>query len=66
VDADKDCQSTHSLKGSTVKFEVTCPDSHSTGEIIYKDEAMNGIITSQSDEGDVTIEISGEYQGPCE
>jgi hypothetical protein len=65
MNPDKDCTETHSVNGSTVTFEVTCPDSHSTGEVTYNDETMQGTIASQSKEGDVTMEISGAYEGPC-
>ena len=58
---DDSCTSTHTLDGNTVKFETTCADSHSTGEITYQNESMNGTITSQSADGEATIEITGEY-----
>ena len=62
---DDSCTSTHTIDGSTVKFETTCADSHSTGEITYQNESMNGTIMSQSADGEATIEISGQYIGPC-
>ena len=66
---EKGCQETHTLNGNTVQFEMTCPDSHSTGEVTYMGDSMKGTIKShQTVDGkptDATIEISGEYTGPC-
>ena len=65
-DEDKDCQKTHSIDGDTVNFEVVCDDSKSTGQVTYKDDSMNGTINSQAADGTgVTIEINGQYVGPC-
>jgi len=65
-DEEKDCPSTHSINGNTVNFTTTCPDSKSTGTITYQTDTMNGTIQSESAEGRVTIDISGEYVGPCQ
>ncbi len=62
----EDCKVDHSFVDGTVNFEVTCPDGTSMGKVTYKEDSMKGIIKSHSDKGDVDIEISGEYQGPCE
>ena len=68
-DGDEDCQKTHTLEGNTVNFEVICPDSKSTGKMTYSGDSMSGEIKSQQMETgkmtDVTIEISGQYAGPC-
>ena len=69
MSAEEGCQSTHTMNGNTVQFETTCPDSHSTGEVTYMGDSMNGTIQShQTVDGkatDVTIEISGKYTGLC-
>ncbi|MDP2653746.1 MAG: DUF3617 family protein [Candidatus Omnitrophota bacterium] len=69
ADATEDCQTTHTMDGNTVKFESVCKDSTSTGEITYQEDSMNGWIKSHQtvdgNETDVTIEISGQYVGPC-
>ena len=66
---EKDCQSTHTMNGNTVSFEVTCPDSRSTGEVVYMGDSMKGMIKSHQTvdgkETDSTIDISGKYTGPC-
>ena len=66
----EDCQQTHNIKGNTVNFEVVCAKSHSTGQVTYKDETMKGMIkTTQNEDGretTSTIDISGQYVGPCE
>ena len=66
---DKDCQETHTIDGNTVNFEATCKDSKSTGQMTYKDDAMEGVITSQQTADgtptNVTIEVKGQYTGPC-
>ena len=61
----KDCKSTHTIDGNTVTFEETCPDSHSTGEFTYQNESMTGLIQSEGKGGPATIEVSGNYVGPC-
>ena len=65
-----DCRQTHALKGDTVNFEVVCANSHSTGQVTYKDDSMEGTIQStQIEDGrpqNVTIDISGQYVGPCD
>ncbi|HLF18198.1 MAG TPA: DUF3617 family protein [Candidatus Omnitrophota bacterium] len=63
------CTSTHSMDGNTVHFETVCPESTSTGEVTYQEDSMQGLISSkQTEDGEemeVSIEISGEYVGPC-
>ena len=69
-DDQEDCQQTHTMRGNTVNFEVTCEDSHSTGQITYRNTSMNGTIQSTSTkngrEEHATIDISGKYVGPCD
>ena len=64
------CKQTHTLKGNTVNFEVVCDQSRSTGQVTYDRDSMKGTIKStQTEHGrpqDVTIDISGQYLGPCE
>ena len=66
---DEDCQETHTMDGNTVNFEVVCKDSKSTGQVTYKEDSMSGVIKShQTADGqptDVTIDIKGQYVGPC-
>lgn len=66
----EDCTQTHSVDGNTVSFETICPDSHSTGQVTYSNKSMNGTIQSTTMEDGVektmTIDINGEYVGPCE
>lgn len=68
-DEQKDCQETHSIKGNTVQFDVVCSDSTSSGQVTYKNDSMNGTIkTTQTEHGkatNATINISGQYEGPC-
>ena len=63
------CTQTHEMKGNAIHFEVTCPDSRSTGDVKYMGDKMNGTIKSQSNAGgrptDATIKIEGKYIGPC-
>jgi hypothetical protein len=65
----EDCQETHTIAGNTVHFEEVCSDSKSTGQVTYGEETMSGVIKSQQmvdgKVSDVTIEISGQYVGPC-
>ncbi len=65
----EDCQQTHTITGNTVEFEVVCADSRSTGEVTYKGDSMKGTITStqtaRGQQRNMTIDISGEYVGPC-
>lgn len=69
-DDQEDCQQTHTMQGNTVNFEVTCDDSHSTGQVTYKNDSMKGTInstqTENGQEKNVIIDISGEYVGPCD
>ena len=66
---EKGCQETHTLNGNTVQFQMMCPDGHSTGEVTYMGDSMKGMIkahqTVDGKETDSTIEISGQYTGPC-
>ena len=68
-DEQNDCQETHSINGNTVQFDVVCPDSTSSGQVTYKNDSMKGTIkTAQTERGqatNVTIDISGQYEGPC-
>ena len=67
---EEDCQQTHTIRGNTVNFEVVCANSHSTGQVTYKNNNMNGTINStQTENGketNATIDISGKYVGPCD
>ena len=64
------CQQTHAIKGNAVNFEVVCENSRSTGQVTYHNDSMNGTITStQTEHGQpttTTINISGQYVGPCD
>lgn len=65
----EDCQTTHSTTGNTVHFEAVCKDSTSTGDITYEQDSMRGTIQSHATTPgghDATIEISGQYLGPCD
>ena len=68
-DEQNDCQETHSINGNTVQFDVVCPDSTSNGQVTYQNDSMKGTIkTTQTERGkatDVTMDISGQYEGPC-
>ena len=68
-ESDEDCQTTHSIDGNTVNFESICSDSKSTGSVTYEEESMHGTIRSQGtadgNTESVTIEINGQYEGPC-
>ena len=68
-DGQNNCQETHSIHGNTVQFDVACPDSKSSGHVTYKNDSMKGTIkTTQTERGketNVTIDISGQYEGPC-
>ena len=69
VDDTENCQQTHSIDGNAINFEVVCDKSSSTGHVTYNDETMEGQIQSHqmADGKDVnaTIEITGQYVGPC-
>lgn len=66
---EEDCQTTHTMNGNTLHFESVCPSGRSTGDVTYNNNSMTGTIKStQTEKGqthDVTIDISGEYVGPC-
>jgi len=68
VTTEEDCVSTHTTAGNTVHFDIQCPDSNSSGEVMYMNESMHGSITTVqiADGQQATIDISGEYTGPCE
>ena len=63
------CKETHAVKGNTINFETVCNTSHSSGQVTYKNDSMKGTISStQTENGretNATIDISGEYVGPC-
>ena len=63
------CTRTHDMSGNKVHFEVTCANSHSIGDVTYKNESMKGsIVSTQTENGQEvksTIDISGEFVGPC-
>ena len=63
------CKETHSMAGNTVKFQVVCDESDSSGQVTYKDDSMEGMVKStQMVDGkatNATIKISGKYLGPC-
>jgi hypothetical protein len=67
---DKDCETEHSVTGSTVKFNVVCPDSAATGEMTYTENTMSGKISSQQmmdgQMTEATITMDGQYVGPCD
>ena len=69
MENDEDCEETHTIDGNTVKFEMACKSSKSTGEVTYNNDAMEGQIQSQQIENgkevNATIELSGQYLGPC-
>ena len=62
------CQTTHTRNGDTVSFESVCANGTSTGEMTYTDDSMEGTITTTSNEGgeEMTIDLAGQYEGPCE
>ncbi len=69
MNGQEDCQTKHSITGNTVHFETVCKDSTSTGDITYQQDSMRGTIQSHATapgEHDATIEISGQYLGPCD
>ncbi|OGX30659.1 MAG: hypothetical protein A2787_05800 [Omnitrophica WOR_2 bacterium RIFCSPHIGHO2_01_FULL_48_9] len=69
ADNKENCKQTHTVKGNTVNFEVVCDNSRSTGSVTYKNDSMQGTIQStqveKGQEKKVTLDISGEYVGPC-
>ena len=69
MNGQEDCQTTHSIAGNTVHFETICKDSTSTGDIMYEQDSMRGTIQSHATAPgghDATIDISGQYLGPCD
>lgn len=63
---DQKCQETHTMKGNTVNFEAVCPDGTSKGQITFKNDSMKGSIVSTTNGQEATMDISGEYVGPCD
>jgi hypothetical protein len=67
---EENCKQTHSVKGNTVTFEAVCAKSRSTGEVTYNNDTMKGTIkstqTENGQETNTTIDISGQYVGPCQ
>ena len=67
---EKNCQKTHELRGNTVHFESVCPDSTSSGDVTYTDDTMQGTIhsrqTVEGQEESSTIQITGQFVGPCD
>jgi len=69
----EDCQETHDKNGNTVNFHVTCNKQDfqmdSTGNVTYTGDSMVGHIksheTAKGRNMDATIDISGQYLGPC-
>ena len=59
------CQQTHTINGNTVNFETVCEDGQSTGQVTYEGDSMSGSIMSHSSTGDASIQITGQYIGPC-
>ncbi len=66
---EENCQETHRSFGNTIKFEVVCKDSRSTGEVTYNNDSMKGTIQSiqrhNGKEEKAAIDIDGQYVGPC-
>jgi len=70
----EDCKQTHEINGDTVSFQVTCDRNdfqmESSGTMTYSGDSMQGHIKShQVRKGkamDSSIDISGQYLGPCE
>ncbi len=69
----EDCQETHDKSGNTVNFHMTCNKQDfqmdSTGHVTYSGDSMEGQIKShqvaQGRNMDATIDINGQYLGPC-
>lgn len=69
----KDCQQTHETNGDTVTFHASCShggiQSESSGSMTYTGDSMQGQIKSHTQMPggalDQTIDITGEYVGPC-
>jgi hypothetical protein len=69
----EDCQETHDRSGNTVNFHMTCNKQdmqmESTGHVTYSGDSMEGQIKShqvaQGRNMDATIDITGQYLGPC-
>jgi hypothetical protein len=71
--ANKNCQESHEIKGGTVTFQSVCKEKKgeitTTGEMTYKGDSMKGEMkshaVSRGKTTDTTMEIAGQYQGPC-
>ena len=65
----ENCRQTHTQSGNTVNFETVCADSTSTGQVTYDGNSMRGTVNSHATvagrETNSTIEITGQYIGPC-
>jgi hypothetical protein len=67
------CQQTHDVRGNTVTFHSVCkePDGQVevNGEMTFTGDTMKGTIKShqlrKGEAVDTTIEMSGNYLGPC-
>jgi len=67
------CQQTHEINGGTVKFHLTCDHDdfqmESSGTMTYAGDSMTGSIKSHEVKAgktlDSTINITGQYVGPC-
>jgi len=70
TEPENDCQTTHSINGNTVSFEVACADGISIGQVTYNGDSMQGEIkvqqTVEGQKSEATIEITGKYVGPCD
>jgi hypothetical protein len=68
-----ECEQTVQRNGNTFNYHITCnkPDNQmeQTGEVTYSGDTMQGLVKShQTNAGssmDMTIQISGQYIGPC-
>ena len=65
----ENCRQTHTQSGNTVNFETICNDSTSAGQVTYEGDSMRGTVHSHvtvaGRETNSTIEITGQYIGPC-
>jgi len=71
--SDKHCKETHEINGDTVTFSSSCnyndTQMESNGTVKYSGDTMEGHIKSHGTAGgrpmDNTIDITGQYVGPC-
>jgi hypothetical protein len=69
----EDCQEKHDRNGNTFNFHVTCDKQgmqmDATGHVTYSGNSMEGQIKShqvaQGRDMNATIDITGQYVGPC-